>query len=91
MQISNAELRGRLMVLELLLPIVLTRAAEISGDPSAFISGVMANTQAMLDRAAAAAAPDEAEVAQYALGAFDELSDAMAQHLAQRSHPAGRG
>lgn len=91
MEISNAELRGRMMVLELLLPMAMTRLATLAPDPDQFIRSFMANAEDMIERAAADAPPDERDAAQFARDAFDELSNAMQQHLAQRASPDGRG
>lgn len=87
MEITNVELRGRLMVMELLLPLALTRLAHLSGDAAGFIHGVMANAEDMIERATATAQPDEQQAAQFARAAFNELSDAMQEHLAHLAKP----
>lgn len=89
MEISNAELRGRLFLMELILPIALTHIAGLSADPSAFIRNFMAQAQDMIERAAAAE-PEEREVTEFARAAFEELGDAMDNYLAQQSHKPGR-
>jgi len=78
MEITNAELRGRMMVLELLLPVALTHLATLAPDPAQFIRAFMANAEAMIERAATAAPKEAGDAAR---GAFDELSDAIAAHL----------
>lgn len=91
MEISTVELRGRMMVLELIVPIALTHIAALAPDPVHFIRTFMANAEDMIGRITAAPTPDEQEIAKHAQAAFDDLSDAMEQHLAQRSRPAGHG
>lgn len=82
---AEAELRGRLVALETLVAVMLSRLAELAPDPVATIGAVMANTEDLIEEGAKAAGADHAEAARFARAAFDALSDALQQHIAQRS------
>jgi hypothetical protein len=91
MDVTNAEMRGRLMVVELLVPLALGHMATLAPDPGHFIRAFMANAEDMIERAIESATESDQEAADHARAAFGELSDAMEQHLAQRARPLAKG
>lgn len=87
----EAELRGRLVMLQTMVGVLLTQLARETPEPAATIQRVMANAEDLIEIAAHNAAGDDARAAEYTRAAFDELSDAIERHLLQHSQPSGRG
>jgi len=81
MKEAEAELRGRIAMLEVFLGVLLTHAATLSERPDVFIRGVMANVEDSLERAAQDAPAEEKRAAEFAQAAFANLSDAVLAHL----------
>ena len=82
MQDTEAELRGRLAMLETLLSVTIAHVATLSDRPGDLIRQIMANTEDMLERASeAATSDDERRAAEFANLSFDAISDAMVRHL----------
>lgn len=74
---TEAELRGRLQMLETLVGVMLSQIAARLPDPARAIRDVMENAEAMIEIAARQAADDEKRAAEFAQAAFDQLSGAM--------------
>lgn len=88
---TEAELRGRLAMLETLVSVTIAHMAALTDHPETIIRQVMANTESMLERARETAPAGEERAAEFAQAAFDAIGDAMMAHLTARARPAGRG
>lgn len=77
-----AELHGRVIMLETLLMCAMTHLAASTPDPAGTIGAIMSNAEDMLNRLADQAEPGDQLAAGYALGAFDNVGDAVERHLA---------
>lgn len=91
MQETEAEIRGRLVMLETLVGVTIANVAATTASPETLIRQIMANAEEMLARTADQAPDDEKRAAEYAQAAFSDLGDAMLSHLTAIARPAGRG
>lgn len=87
----EAELRGRLAMLETLLSVTIAQLAARLDRPDEAIAAIMANAEAMLQIAREQADPDDRRAADYAQAAFDQIGDAMERHLLARAPVSGCG
>lgn len=87
---TEAELRGRIAMVETMLGVTLTHVAALTDRPDVIIRDVMANTEAMLDQALKAAPPEEKRAAEYAQAAFEAIGTAMLAHLTKHAPAQGK-
>lgn len=91
MQKTEAELRGRLAMLETLLGVTIAQVAAVTDRPDVLIREIMANAETMLDAACQHAPAGEKRAAEFAQASFKHLGEAMLRHLTRHAIPAGKG
>ncbi|MFG1267654.1 hypothetical protein V5F40_06790 [Xanthobacter sp. DSM 14520] len=87
----EAELRGRLMTVEIILMSLMAHMAAHTSDPARFTAQAMDDAETAVRNAAQTAPKEMAQTAAFALGSFEQLSGQMLAHLNRHARPQGRG
>ncbi|MFG1414023.1 hypothetical protein V5G24_23260 [Xanthobacter sp. VTT E-85241] len=90
-EMTDNELRGRIMTLETMVVTLLGHMAAHTSDPAQFTAQVMDNTETMLHRAAKSAPKEMETTVRFALGSFEALSGQVLAHVHRYAVPKGRG
>jgi hypothetical protein len=90
MKETEAEIRGRLAMLETLLVVTIAQLAARAAKPDETLREIMANAEDMLAAALKDAPAGNKRAAEYAQASFDHVGEAMLRHLLARTSTTSR-